>query len=126
MEKPQANTQTLSRGAAASILARVYSGTTVYSAKVLFQRKCWICFPLQVNLVVLSGIRFCGSVRLLEGCACVVHYISYMFVHVRIVDSLACLGKGVGESKLTVISDSSWSQDSSRSCILHTEEVERG
>lgn len=47
-------------------------------------------------------------------------------VHVRIVASLACLGKGVGESKLTVISGSSWSQDSSRSCILHTEEVERG
>lgn len=46
-------------------------------------------------------------------------------VHVRIVDSLACLGKGVGENKLTVISGSSWSQDSSRSCILHTEEVER-
>jgi len=55
-----------------------------------------------------------------------VHYISYMFVHVRTVASLACLGKGVGESKRTVFSGSSWSQDSSRSCILHTEEVERG
>lgn len=74
MEKPQASKQTLSRGAAASILARVNSGTTVYSAKVLIQRKWWICFPWHVNLLVLSGSRHCDTERLLGARARVAHH----------------------------------------------------
>lgn len=55
-------------------MARVNSGTTVYSAKVLIQRKWWICFPRHVNLLVLSGSRHCDTERLLGARARVAHH----------------------------------------------------
>lgn len=58
VEKPQLTKNTFSRGAAASILATEISFITVYSEKVLVFPKWYTGFPLQVNLLVPSDIRW--------------------------------------------------------------------